>query len=204
MRGPVRTVVYGLADPVQAREVGLLGVDAAIIAIGDEHPAGVDPQRAAEVAAALPPLTVKLVYLGEDTRMPRGFNGSVSEPSRDRPADSPTHLVRLRHSEAGAGFLGVAGVDAVWLRPSGDGSSSATRFDFDMISRLSIRYPTILEIPDGAAGIEPAVRLGRPYGVLLGEAAWFRPGILDLDQIESALAVTARLNKMLTGQALDA
>ena len=204
MKGPVRTVVYGLADPVQAREIGLLGVDAAIVAIGDEHPAGVDPVRAAEVAAALPPLTVKLAFLDDDAPMPVGFNGSVAEPSRDRPPGSSTHVVRLRHAEAGSGVLGVASVDAVWLRPTETGTSSATQFDYRMASRLSIRYPTILEIPDGAAGIETAVRLGEPYGVLLGEAVWFRPGILDLDQIESALAVTARLNKALTGQALDA
>lgn len=53
----------------------------------------------------------------------------------------------------------------------------------------------MLEIPDGAAGVETVIRLGRPYAVVLAEAVWFRPGIIDLDQLERALSVVARLNK---------
>jgi hypothetical protein len=85
--------------------------------------------------------------------------------------------------------------EAVWVPPRAGADSTAAGFDFARLERLSHRRRLILEVPDGAAGVESAVRLAHPYAVLFGEAVWYRPGIIDLDRLEAALAVVARLNK---------
>jgi hypothetical protein len=126
--------------------------------------------------------------------LPPGFHGAVTAPEAPIPAGAGLRIVRI---DAGFSEFDPLPDDAraAWVPPRAEGTSSATRFDFARIERLSRRVRPILEIPDGAGGVETAIRLGRPYAVLFADAVWYRPGIIDLDGLEKALGVVARLNK---------
>jgi len=194
MSGAVKSLVFGVTDPAQATEAGHLGVDAVIVAVGESHPAGVPPGRATEIARALPPLALRLAYLVGRVDLPHGFSGAITDGQDERPAGAAIHVARLSQESAG-GRERLPDADALWIEPRCEGTSSATRFDYALLERLSRRRPLLLEIPDGAAGVETAIRLGRPYAVVFGEAVWFRPGIIDIDGLEQALSVVTRLNK---------
>ena len=194
MRGPVKTLLFGLTDLRQAREVGALGVDAVVLAVGGAGPLQVSPEAAVEIAAALPPLMARFALVTPGVPTPKGFSGAVTGPKDRRPAGAVSRIVRLSQDVFRAG-LAPADADAWWLQPGAGGSSSATRFDFERLVASGRGLRVILEIPDASAGVETAIRLGQPYGVLFGEGVWFHPGIVDLDVLERALAIVTRLNK---------
>lgn len=126
--------------------------------------------------------------------LPAGYHGAVTPAGVHCPARAGIHVVRVDPGvPLDLPFEPTA--RALWIPPRPSGSSSATRFDFAAISRLSTKIAPILEVPDGADGVETAIRLGRPYAVVFADAVWFRPGIVDLDALERALGVVARLNK---------
>lgn len=194
MSGSVRTLVFGVTDPAQALEAGHLGVDAVVVAVGSSHPAGVKPGRASEIARALPPLAVRLAWLEPGASLPTGFTGAVTATGRRRPRHAGVLIAVAGQPELEAAAP-PSDADAVWVRPAAEGTSSATRFDYRLLENLGRRYRLILEIPDGAAGVETAIRLGRPYGVVFADSVWFRPGIIDVDELERALSVVSRLNR---------
>jgi len=192
---PVRSLVYGLADPQQAAEAGRLGVDGVILHVGEGDPPRLSPDRAAEVAAALPPLVLRLALVDPGHPLPAGFAGAVTNPVQARPAGAGVRIVRLAHGRADPDQV-PDDADAAWVRPRKEGTSSATRYEWRRIERLALVLPLLLEVPDGAGGVEPVVRLGRPHGVVFADAVRFAPGIVDLDALERCLAVVARLNKL--------
>jgi len=192
----VRCALFGLTDPGQAIEAGLLGIDAAVVAVGEDGPPFVRAGVAREIARRLPPLTGRFALLAPGQRRPPGFGGTVVDLPRASAAASGVTLVRVDHDRADPERI-PAHADGVWVRPAPRGSATATRFDFRRLERVARRFPLLLEVPDGAAGVEVAIRLARPHAVLLGEAVWFRPGIVDLEALERALAVVHRLNRRL-------
>ena len=193
MKGPVKTLVLGVTDARQAAEVGRLGVDGVVFAVGGAWPFALTPAAAIDVAAALPPLTRPLALLPSGAPPP-GFWIAVTAAVHPRPKSATSWIVRTSPEGFDPGRI-PPGADGVWIQPAAGGTSSATRFDFPRIVEAGRVHRVILEIPDGAEGVETAIRLGFPYAVLFGEAVWFRPGIVDLDRLERALAVVARLNK---------
>ncbi len=184
---PVKTVLFGLADPGQALAAGPAGSDAAVI-----DAAAVGVAAAARVAAALPPLAARLALVAPGAPLPPGFGGAVTGPADPRPPGALARVVRV--AEGPVEEL-PADAEALWVTPRPGEGSTSTAFDFTRLERLGQRRRLILELPDGAAGVETAIRLARPYAVLFGEAVWFQRGIVDLDRLERALAVVARLNK---------
>ena len=191
---PAKTIVLGLTDPRQALEVGLLGVDAVVVQVGGAGPCALEPVAATAVATVLPPLAIRLAWLPAGGELPPGFHGAVTAPEAPVPVGAGLRIVRIDAEFTEFDPL-PDDARAAWVPPRVAGTSSATRFDFARIERLSRRVRPILEIPDGAGGVETAIRLGRPYAVLFADAVWFRPGIIDLDRLEKALGVVARLNK---------
>ncbi len=194
MRGPVKTLVLGVTDARQAADVGRLGVDGVVFAVGGSTSFALGPDAVLDVAAALPPLTARLALLPSGVASPAGFWGAVTAAVHPRPPGAAAWIIRT----APEGFDPAripAGADGVWIQPGAGGTSSATRYDFPFLAAAGRALRLILEVPDGAAGVETAIRLARPYGVLFADAVWFRPGIIDLDQLERALSVVARLNK---------
>jgi hypothetical protein len=194
MKGPVKTLVLGVTEARQAAEVGRLGVDGVVFAVGGALPCALTPPAAVDIAAALPPLTSRLALLPSGAPPPAGFWITVTAAVHPRPRAATTWIVRASPEGFDPARI-PAGADGVWIQPAGAGTSSATRFDFPRIVEAGRTHRVILEVPDGAEGVETAIRLGFPYAVLFGEAVWFRPGIVDLDRLERALAVVARLNK---------
>ncbi|RMG46295.1 MAG: hypothetical protein D6718_05835 [Acidobacteria bacterium] len=197
MRAPVRTVLYGLAEPSQAVEAAQLGIDAVVVAVGEGPPPAVPPAAARRIAAALPPLVGRFAWMAEKgRRLPGGFAAAVVPVGGDRPPGAAVALARVPHEAARAERI-PDWADGLWIEPAPRGSATATRFDFHRIERLARLRPVMLEIPDGAAGVEVAIRLGRPHGVVFGPAVWFRPGIVDLEKLERAVEVVTRLNRRL-------
>lgn len=194
MSGPVKTLLFGLVDPGQAADAGRLGIDGAVLQVGGDGPLALSPAAAAAVGEALPPLAARLALAPDPGQVPAGFQGFVCGPEETAHPPGWRRIVRLTQEQAASAVLDPP-PSALWVLPRPEGSSAVVRFDFQLLERLGCRLPLILEIPDGAAGIEAVVRITRPYAVLLGEAAWFRPGIVDLDRLEKALAVIARFNK---------
>lgn len=194
MSGPVKSLLLGLTDPGQAAEAGRLGIDGAVIQIEGEGPLALAAEDAAAVADALPPLAARLAWTPNPGSIPPGFTGIIQSRTTAAVRSTLRRVFRLEHDEADPAEV-PEGVAALWVRPRPEGSSAVVRFDFQILEHLACRHPLILEIPDGASGIEAVVRIARPYAVLLGEAVWFRPGIIDLDRLEKALMVIARLNK---------
>ena len=191
---PVRSILHGLTDPSQAVEAAALGLDAAVVALAGsgEPDLELDPPAAARVAAALPPLVARAAQLGPRAALPPGFGVAVTSAAAPRPAGAAVHLVRLGWEEFRDGPLPAA--DGIWVRPRPGSGSTATAFDWDRVEGAAERFRVVLELPDGAEGVETAVRLGHPYAVVFARAVWFRPGIVDLDRLEAALAAVARLN----------
>ncbi len=179
---PVRAILHGLTDPSQAVEAAALGLDAAVVSLAGagEPELELDPGAASRVAAALPPLAARVAQLGPGAALPAAFGVAVTAAAAPRPAGALVHLARLTWEEFEAGPHPSA--DGLWVRPRQGAGFAATGFDWDRVA-------------DGAAGVETAVRLGRPYALAFAQAVWFRPGIVDLDRLECALAAVARLNK---------
>lgn len=190
MSGPVKALVYGLADPRQALEAGRLGIDGAIVAVGDDAPPCVSAAHAAQVARQLPPLAARLACLAPGTPPPPGFTGVVAGPGT--PRGSGIHVVQ--HELAGPP---PADADAVWITPP-PGASPAT-WDFGAVERLGRVLPVLLEVSETGTALETAIRLARPYAIVLGAAVWFQPGFIDIDRLEDALRVVAKLNKIALG-----
>jgi hypothetical protein len=192
---PVRAILHGLTDPSQAVEAAALGLDAAVVSLAGagEPELELDPGAASRVAAALPPLAARVAQLGPGGALPAAFGVAVTAAAAPRPAGALVHLARLTWEEFEAGPHPSA--DGLWVRPRQGAGFAATGFDWDRVAAVAERVPLVLELPDGAAGVETAVRLGRPYALAFAQAVWFRPGIVDLDRLECALAAVARLNK---------
>jgi len=192
---PVRSLLHGLTDPSQAVEAAALGLDGAVVSLAGagEPDLELDPAAAARVAAALPPLAARVAQLAPGIALPPPFGVALTSAGAPRPPGAAAHLVRLHWEEFEAGRVPAA--DGLWLRPRAGAGAAATAFDWGRVAAASERFRLVLEIPDGADGVETAVRLGRPYAVAFARAVWFRPGIIDLDRLESALAAVARLNK---------
>jgi hypothetical protein len=195
MTGPVRAVLFGVTDPGQAAEAEALGIDAVVVALGGDEPVLVDPERANAIAAQLGPFTARLALVdGGAGALPPGYGGVVTEAGTELPPEAGVNVLRTRQERPAVDPL-TAPADALWVRPAAGGSGSATRFDFRQLERWSRRHRLVVEIPDGAAGVEVVVRLARPHAVLFGSGVWFGPGLVDLDRLEQALGVLARLNK---------
>ncbi|UCF68699.1 MAG: hypothetical protein JSV80_05270 [Acidobacteriota bacterium] len=194
MSSTVKTLLYGLTDAGQGIEAAMLPLDGFVVEVGDGEPPCVAHELAERIARALPPLTARWARLARGSRLPAGYSGACTPPEADRPTGAAVHVACIDQDGLDPETI-PADVDAVWLRPRSSGSSSATRFDFALVQKLSHLHRVILEVPDGAAGVEVAIRLGRPYAVLFADAVWFRPGIVDLDLLEQSLAVVQRLNK---------
>lgn len=196
---PVKTLLHGLADPSQAVEAAALGVDGVVVALAGSSADAreLDPAAASRLAAALPPLAARFAWVSETSDLPPGFHGAVTRSAVARPAGASIHLVRVASEELRGRRLPVA--DGLWIRPREGVRETALGFDWDGVARLALNRPVLLEVPDGAVGIETAVRLGSPYAIVLASAVWFRPGIVDLDRLEAALSAVARLNKIALG-----
>ena len=189
----VRSFVYGLTDPGQLGEAAELGVDGVVIEIGDAAHA-LRAERATELLRALPPGIDAMAFLAPGRRLPRGFVNAATAGGEKGVSGAFRHVLRV-DADAEPALPEAFDPDALWVRPRVTGSSSATRFDFRALERWGRRHRLILEVPDGAAGAEMLIRLGRPYALLFGDAVWYQPGIVDLVRLEEALAVVARLNK---------
>lgn len=189
---PASTLLYGLADSGQAAQAGRLGIGGAVIDVGNDG--GLSPEEAHRVVSGLPPMSARFACLGEGDALPAGFWGAVTECGVPRPEGAMVHLVRVEQEHLNPSLI-PNDADGLWIRPAYEGSGAATRFDYRAIEMLSFGHRIIIEVPDGAAGVEAAMRLGRPYALLFGEAVWHHPGIIDLDLLEGALAVVASLNK---------
>jgi hypothetical protein len=195
MGGPIRAVLHGATDGSQIEEACRLGVDAVAIEVGTEdRGSAVSPEAAVRLARHVAPLTARLAALPQGAPLPEGWQGVVTGPDTGPPEGAGLHVVRLGVEALSGGAL-PGQPDLVWLRPRRDRTGAGSAFDFARVERLARRYPLLLEIPDGAAGVEVAVRLGHPLGVVLGEAVWLQPGIVDLNRLEAALGVVARLNR---------
>ncbi len=194
MMRPVKTLLHGLADRGQAEEAGALGVDGAVIELGDGRGMALTSSAAVAVVSGLPPLMARLVLLRPDQELPRGVWGAVTELGQAPPEEAFLHILRVEQEHLDPERIPLE-VDALWVRPAQSGTAAVTRFDFRAIERLSFRHRIILELPDGAAGVETAIRLARPYAVLFGACVWQHPGIIDFERLEAALAVVARMNK---------
>ncbi len=192
----VRAVVHGVTDPGQALEAAALGADGVAVAIGERGPLAVPPERAREIVAGLPPLVARLAVLEEGAELPRGFSVAVVPPGAPPPEAAAATIVRADQQAARVPAL-PEGVSALWVRPRPRGSSSATRFDFRLLERWSRHAPLLLEIPEGAPGVEVAMRLARPSGLVFGEGVWIGPGIIDLERLEAALQVIARVARQI-------
>jgi hypothetical protein len=195
MGGPVRALLHGVTDASQIEEACQLGLDGIVVDLRPEAgSAGVPQDDAGRLAQHVAPLTARLALLPDGAALPDGWSGAVTGPEGIRPAGAPLHVVRA--PQDGLSPAGIPGdADLVWLRPRAGRGGAGSAFDFDLVERLGRRLPLLLEVPDGAAGVEVAIRLGRPLGVVLGEGVWVQPGIVDLDRLEAALGVVARLNK---------
>jgi len=192
---PVRSLLHGLTDPSQAAEAAALGLDGAVVSLAGagEPDLELDLAAAARVAAALPPLAARVAQLPPGAVLPSPFGVALTAAGAPRPPGAPVHLVRVRWEEFEAGRIPTA--EGLWIRPRAGADATVTAFDWNRVAAAAGRFRLVLEIPDGADGVETAVRLGRPYAVAFARAVWFRPGIIDLDRLESALAAVARLNK---------
>ncbi len=190
MSGPVKALVFGLSDPRQALEAGRLGIDGAIVAVGDGAPPCVSAAQAALVARQLPPLAARLALLAPGAPVPEGFTGTAGTPDAPRGAG-----IRVVRQELAAAPPGDA--DAVWITPPA-GAAPAT-WDFGAVERLGRVLPVLLEVHETGAALETAIRLARPYALVLGSAVWFQPGFVDIDRLEDALRVVAKLNKIALG-----
>jgi len=191
---PARTVLDGVSDPGQAAEAAALGVDGMVLRLGEQGPVGIDAQTARAIAAAVPPLVDLWCLPAPGSEAPALADAVVTSARTPRPPQARRHIVRVAHERLDVEAIPQA-ADAVWVRPRASRSGAATAFDFHLLERASRSLRLVLEIPDGAAGVETAMRLGRPFALLFAEAVWRHPGIIDLDRLEAALAVTARLNK---------
>ncbi|MDQ7005958.1 MAG: hypothetical protein Q9Q40_01875 [Acidobacteriota bacterium] len=191
---PTRTVVDGVSDPGQAAEAAALGVDGMVLRVGEPGPVGIDARTAQAIAAAVPPLVDLWCLPASGVEAP-GLADAVVTAARTRPPlQARRHIVRVAHDQLDATAIPET-ADAVWVQPRATRSGAATAFDFRRLERASRSLRLVLEIPDGAAGVETAMRLGRPFALLFADAVWRHPGIIDLDRLEAAMAVTARLNK---------
>lgn len=195
MPGPVRTLLHGVADASQIEEACQLGLDGVAVEIGTGGgPGVVQPEQAVQLARHVPPLTACLAAVDGEDALPEGWQASVGRPEQPRPEGSKLHVVRAGHYEMSPREI-AEDADLLWLRPRTDRDGAGSAFDYTLVERLARRRPVLLEVPDGAAGVEVAIRLGRPFGVVLGEGVWVQPGIVDLDRVEAALGVVARMNK---------
>ncbi|GAB4222301.1 MAG: hypothetical protein Kow0062_19050 [Acidobacteriota bacterium] len=193
---PVRAVVYGVTDPGQALEAAALGADGIAVAVGECGPLAVGPERASEIVAGLPPLVARLAVLEAGAPLPPGFGVAVVPPDAPVPDGAAAAIVRTGQRPGPPPEL-PPGAGALWVEPKPRGSSSATRFDYRLLERWGRHAPVLLEIPEGASGVEVALRLARPAGVVFGEGVWLGPGIVDLEQLERALEVVDRIARRL-------
>lgn len=118
MKGPVKTLVLGVADARQAADVGRLGVDGVVFAVGGHLPFALPPAAVVDVAAALPPLTARLALLPSGAAPPPGFWGAVTAAVHPRPPGAAVWIVRA----APEGFDPEripAGADGIWIQPTG-------------------------------------------------------------------------------------
>ncbi len=191
---PVKTILVGLTDPAQAVEVARLGPDAIVLEIGEDGPTAICGERADEVISAFGPLTTVFAALQPGRTPPKGCRGIVAALADDAPEPGLAQMVWVPHVLAIPERI-PSDVDLLWVRPRKRGSSTATRFDYRRIERLSRRFRVALEVDEGAAGVETAIRLGSPYGLVFAHGVWYRPGFIDTDRLEQALAVVARVNK---------
>jgi hypothetical protein len=195
MGGPVRALLHGVTDASQIEEACQLGLDGIVVDLRPEAgPACVTEAEARRLARHVAPLTARLALLADGAALPETWPGAVTGPAAPRPPGAGVHVVRAVQEGLSPADLPV-GADLVWLRPRAERAGAGAAFDFDLVERIGRRHPLLLEVPDGAAGVEVAIRLGRPLGVVLGEGVWVQPGIVDLDRLEAALGVVARLNK---------
>lgn len=207
-----RVIVHGIADPGQAVEAAELGVDAIVVAVGEGAGAGagagawpgagpqrVDPERAAAIARAVPPLVVRLAWCEAGLALPPGYHGAVVGCDDDPVPGAVSHVLRVTRDDPPSGDARVD-ANAVWIAPAsaaGRGGSPGV-LDFALIERWARRRHVMLEVADGASGVEVAMRLARPYAIVLGEGVWFQPGIVDMEKLESAMAVISRVSRALS------
>lgn len=193
MPGLIKTLVHGLTDPRQAVEAGALGVDGVVVQVGGDGPLAVDAERAGSIAAILPPLVARLAIVAAGVALPCGYSIAVTVFEDERPADAGGHIAivppEIEELELVPGDL-----DGLWLVSR---RNHPLPHDITRVERFARKARVLLEAPDHSTGLEATLRLTQPYAVVLGEAIWFTPGICDMDKLEEALAVVARVNKHL-------
>lgn len=193
MPGLIKTLVHGLTDPRQALEAGALGVDGVVVQVGGEGPLAVDAERAQSIAAALPPLVARLAIVAAGVPLPCGYSIAVTVFEDERPADAGSHIAIVPPEIETIEFV-PGDLDGLWIVSR---RNHPMPHDITRVERFARKARVLLEAPDCSTGLEAALRLTQPYAVVLGEAIWFAPGICDMDKLEAAIAVVARVNKHL-------
>lgn len=191
-----RVLVDGIADPGQAVEAAELGVDGVVVRVGEGDLPWVGVEAAQVIARAVPPLTFRFAWCQGGIAMPEGFVGAVVEPEDERVPGAAVHLVRVPQIDAAIESVRVA-PDAIWVSPSRGRFADSGVLDLPLIERWSRRHRLAIEVADGAGGVEVAMRIARPYALVLGEGVWFRPGIVDMEKLERAMQVVGRVSRAL-------
>lgn len=206
MNGRTRIKVCGMREMAEVAAVVAAGVDAVGLIFVEQSPRYVDPERAREIVASLPPF-VDAVGVFVDQEVAR-----VNEIARYcgltkvqlHGAESPAYcaeincrvikVFQVRASLATADLAAYAGEVSGFLFDTFHekiAGGTGQTFDWQLLQKLSPPRPVIL-----AGGLTPdnvgeAIRQAHPYAVDLNSGVEFAPGRKNLDKVRAAIAQVA-------------
>lgn len=206
MNARTRIKVCGMRELEEVAGVVAAGVDAIGLIFVEQSPRYIDPERAREIIASLPPFVDAVgVFVDQDA-------ATVNELVRYcgltmvqlHGAESPAYcaeiacrvmkVFRVRESTTREELVPYADEVSGFLfdtfQEKVAGGTGQT-FDWNLLEKLAPPRPVIL-----AGGLTPenvgeAVRQARPFAVDLNSGVEFAPGRKDLDKVRAAVAQVA-------------
>jgi phosphoribosylanthranilate isomerase len=206
MNARTRIKVCGMREMAEVAAVVAAGVDAIGLIFVEQSPRSIDPERAREIVASLPPFVeavgvfvdqeaaavneivrycgLSLVQLhgAESPAYCAAINCRVMKVFRMRPSLTREDLAP--YGEEVCAFL----CDTFQEKIAG---GTGQTFDWRLLEKLAPPRPVVL-----AGGLTPenvgeAVRQARPFAVDLNSGVEFAPGRKDLDKVRAAVAQVA-------------
>lgn len=206
MNARTRIKVCGMRELAEVAAVVAAGVDAIGLIFVEQSPRYLDPERAREIVASLPPFVEAVgVFVDQEAAVVNEIvrycglsmvqlHGAESPAYCAKIACRVMKAFRVRESLGADDLAPYAGEVAAFLFDSFDkkmAGGTGQTFAWEMLRKLAPARPVVL-----AGGLTPenvgeAIRQARPFAVDLNSGVESAPGRKDIDKVRAAFAQVA-------------
>lgn len=211
MAGRTRVKICGMTDPFEVEKAVEAGVDALGFIFVKESPRAIDPERAREIIAGLPPFVDAVgVFMNEDPEVVGEIVNYCGLTVIQLHGQEPPEYCQMMPRRVIKAFQVKAGMGPELLEPYQDvvwaflldtyhkdmGGGTGETFDWGLVEELKSQKPLILAGGLNVDNVGAAIKQVQPFAVDVNSGIESSPGRKDPEQIVSLFGQVAKADNL--------